>query len=84
MGFEPPQNVMVLNSRRQLERPIATALSSATFIPPLAAVAADTVCYIRQHAAAVEADLLPHLNKIFMEVTGLVVFDTRLQALQVF
>jgi hypothetical protein len=72
-----------LSFRSALERPIATALSSAAFIPALERVAGDAVLYLAAHTTRASADILPHLNRIFMEMTGLVTFDTRLQALQV-
>jgi hypothetical protein len=46
-------------------------------------VAGDAVLYLAAHTARASTDILPHLNRIFMEMTGLVTFDTRLQALQV-
>ena len=57
------------------------------------AVFASTVVDLREatrtisgagaNVSLIGTDLLPHLNRIFMEMTGTITFDTRLNALQV-
>ena len=69
--------------RNSLQRPVMSATSASHFIPGLEELMLDVVCYISDNIDLLSGrDFLPELEKIFVEATGLITLDTRLEALK--
>ena len=66
-----------------MQKPLLGTLAASRFLPGLDALMREVVDWVGEHREAlVERDLLPELEKIFMETTGLLVLERRLGALQ--
>ena len=69
--------------RRPLQKPLLSSAAVARLLPGLDAVMQDAVQYLGNHREELSSrDWLPELEKIFMESTGLVVLERRLDSLQ--
>ena len=70
--------------RKILQRPVMSAVSASHFIPNLEELMLDVVTYMSDNIDQLsDRDFLPELEKIFVEATGVVTLDTRLDALKV-
>lgn len=68
--------------RKQLQKPISSAVSARQFVPALDEVMQDTISFIESSIETLNcSDLMPQLFKIFMEVTGAVTLDHRYKIL---
>ena len=68
--------------RTLLQKPVATATATANFLPQLANVSSDFMAYIEEQLNSINThDFLPHINKVFLEMIGLITFDARLDSL---
>ena len=68
--------------RKPLQKPIASAVAAATFIPSIDDVMRDVLTYVHENRQNFRHnDFLKELGKIFLEVTGVVTLDHRFDSL---
>ena len=64
--------------RKPLQKPVSSAVSARQFVPDLDEVMQDVITYIHNHVDDINnVDFLPHIYKIFTEVTGVITLDYR-------
>ena len=82
-GLLPTNGVEWQRIRGPLQKPLLGTLAASRFLPGLDTVMQEVVDWLGEHRQALmERDLLPELEKIFMETTGLLVLERRLGALK--
>ena len=81
-GLLPTNGSAWATIRKQLQKPISSAVSARQFVPALDEVMQDTISFIESSIETLNcSDLMPQLFKIFMEVTGAVTLDHRYKIL---
>ena len=82
-GLLPTNGAEWQRIRAPLQKPLLGTLAASRFLPGLDALMREVVEWVGEHREALmERDMLPELEKIFMETTGLLVLERRLSALK--
>ena len=81
-GLLPTNGQEWAKIRKPLQKPVTTAVAASNFIPCIDEVMKDAIKYIHESRETLsDRDFIYELEKIFMEVTGVITLDHRLDSL---